>query len=55
MVIPAKARKEACIDKGDILNVQPKGRGRILLVKWNNQAGQKLPRRVSFIAKARMP
>lgn len=33
MVIPAKARKEACIDKGDVVNVQPEGRGRILLVK----------------------
>jgi bifunctional DNA-binding transcriptional regulator/antitoxin component of YhaV-PrlF toxin-antitoxin module len=33
MVIPAKARKAACIRKGDVLEVQPEGKGRIVLVR----------------------
>ena len=33
MVIPAKARKEAGIDTGDVVSVQPAGDGRIVLVR----------------------
>jgi len=33
MVIPAKARKEAGIARGDVVSVQPKGDGQILLVR----------------------
>ena len=33
MVIPAKVRREARIDKGDILAVEPEGDGRILLIR----------------------
>src|SRR5436190_9787834 len=33
MVIPAKARKEARIDTGDVVNVLPEGDGRLLLVR----------------------
>jgi AbrB family looped-hinge helix DNA binding protein len=33
MVIPAKARKEARIDTGDIVNVLPDGDGRLVLVR----------------------
>jgi AbrB family looped-hinge helix DNA binding protein len=33
MVIPAKARKEAGIDQGDVVEVRPDGRGRILLIR----------------------
>ncbi len=33
MVIPAKARKEARIDKGDVVLVEPEGDGRILLIR----------------------
>ena len=33
MVIPAKARKEARIDTGDVVAVQPEGDGRLLLVR----------------------
>jgi AbrB family looped-hinge helix DNA binding protein len=33
MVIPAKARKEAHIDSGDIVNVLPEGDGRLVLVR----------------------
>jgi bifunctional DNA-binding transcriptional regulator/antitoxin component of YhaV-PrlF toxin-antitoxin module len=33
MVIPAKARKEAQIDKGDVVSVEPEGDGRILLIR----------------------
>jgi AbrB family looped-hinge helix DNA binding protein len=33
MVIPAKARKEARIDKGDVVSVQPEGDGRLVLVR----------------------
>ena len=33
MVIPAKARKEAGIGRGDVVSVQPKGGGQILLVR----------------------
>jgi len=33
MVIPAKARKEARIDTGDVVNVLPEGDGRLVLVR----------------------
>ena len=33
MVIPAKARKEARIDSGDVVNVLPEGDGRLVLVR----------------------
>jgi AbrB family looped-hinge helix DNA binding protein len=33
MVIPARARKEARIDKGDVVSVQPEGDGRLVLVR----------------------
>jgi AbrB family looped-hinge helix DNA binding protein len=33
MVIPADARKQAGIRKGDVLSVQPEGEGRLLLVR----------------------
>jgi AbrB family looped-hinge helix DNA binding protein len=33
MVIPAKARKQAGIDTGDVLSVEPEGDGRIVLVR----------------------
>ena len=33
MVIPAKARKEACISEGDVVSVQIQGDGRLLLVR----------------------
>ena len=33
MVIPARARKEARIEQGDVVSVQPAGDGRILLVR----------------------
>ncbi len=33
MVIPARARKQAGIDKGDVVSVEPEGDGRILLVR----------------------
>jgi len=33
MVIPAKARKEARLNTGDVVSVQPEGNGRILLVR----------------------
>ena len=33
MVIPAKARQQARIDKGDVVSVRPEGDGRILLVR----------------------
>jgi AbrB family looped-hinge helix DNA binding protein len=33
MVIPAKARKQARIARGDVVSVQPEGDGRIILVR----------------------
>jgi AbrB family looped-hinge helix DNA binding protein len=33
MVIPAKARKQANIDTGDVVSVEPEGDGRLLLVR----------------------
>jgi len=33
LVIPAKARKQARIDQGDVVSVQPEGDGRIVLVR----------------------
>ena len=33
MVIPAKARKQAGIDKGDVVSVQTEGDGRLVLVR----------------------
>ena len=33
MIIPAKARKEARINTGDVVSVYPEGNGRLVLVK----------------------
>lgn len=33
MVIPAQARREAHLEKGDIVSVQPDGDGRLILVR----------------------
>ena len=33
MVIPARARKEARIESGDVVNVLPEGDGRLVLVR----------------------
>jgi AbrB family looped-hinge helix DNA binding protein len=33
MTIPAKARKDARLQRGDVVSVQPDGDGRILLVR----------------------
>jgi AbrB family looped-hinge helix DNA binding protein len=33
MVIPAKARKQAGIDTGDVVSVEPEGDGRLTLVR----------------------
>jgi len=33
MVIPAKARKQARIDTGDVVSVEPEGDGRLVLVR----------------------
>ncbi|MGD1087643.1 MAG: AbrB/MazE/SpoVT family DNA-binding domain-containing protein [Verrucomicrobiota bacterium] len=33
MVIPAKARKQAHIDTGDVVSVEPDGDGRLILVR----------------------
>jgi AbrB family looped-hinge helix DNA binding protein len=33
MVIPAKARKQARIARGDVVSVQPEGDGRIMLIR----------------------
>jgi AbrB family looped-hinge helix DNA binding protein len=44
MVIPAKARKEAGIQQGDVVQVEPEGDGRILLVRLEkpaNRSGRK--------------
>ena len=47
MVIPAKARKEARLAQGDVLDVRTEGDGRILLVRLEAP-------RVSAPAKARL-
>jgi len=41
MVIPAKARKEAGISQGDVLEVIPDGDGRLLLVRLQKPELQK--------------
>ncbi len=38
MVIPAKARKEAGVQQGDVVSVEPQGAGRILLVRLERPA-----------------
>jgi AbrB family looped-hinge helix DNA binding protein len=40
MVIPAKARKEARIGTGDVVEVQPEGNGRIVLLRLDKPQGQ---------------
>ena len=39
MVIPAKARKEARIGTGDVVEVRPEGDGRILLMRLERPRG----------------
>ena len=46
MVIPAKARKEARIDTGDVVNVLPEGDGRLVLVQMEQPKNQE--RRTRF-------
>ena len=41
MVIPAKARKEAGINQGDVLEVIPDGDGRLILIRLEKPQGQK--------------
>ena len=41
MVIPAKARKEAGIDSGDVVSVQPEGDGRLVLVRLEKPKPQR--------------
>jgi AbrB family looped-hinge helix DNA binding protein len=38
MVIPARARKEAGIQQGDVVQVEPEGDGRIVLVRLERPA-----------------
>ncbi len=45
MVIPAKARREAQIGTGDVLEVQPEGNGRIVLLRLDKPQGP-APRKV---------
>ncbi len=47
MVIPAKARKQARIDTGDIVAVQPEGDGRLVLIRLEKPVSR--PGRVRII------
>ena len=47
MVIPAQARKEARIDKGDVVSVQSEGDGRLVLIRLEKPLPQ--PNRVRII------
>jgi AbrB family looped-hinge helix DNA binding protein len=38
MVIPAKARKQAGVQQGDVVSVEPQGDGQILLVRLQRPA-----------------
>jgi bifunctional DNA-binding transcriptional regulator/antitoxin component of YhaV-PrlF toxin-antitoxin module len=44
MVIPARARKEARIDSGDVVNVLPEGDGRLVLVRMERPKPKPKPR-----------
>jgi AbrB family looped-hinge helix DNA binding protein len=46
MVIPAKARKEARIDKGDVVSVQPEGDGRLVLIRLEKPVPKHNPVRI---------
>jgi AbrB family looped-hinge helix DNA binding protein len=48
MVLPIRARKEAGIQQGDILEVRPEGQGRILLVRLERPK-EAAPLKVKFI------
>ena len=48
MVIPIKARKQARIQTGDVVSVQPEGDGRIVLVRLE-RAKQLPPVKAKFI------
>ncbi|MEK7675628.1 MAG: AbrB/MazE/SpoVT family DNA-binding domain-containing protein [Verrucomicrobiota bacterium] len=47
MVIPVKARKQARIETGDVVSVQPEGDGRIVLVRLERPK-QLAPVKVQF-------
>ena len=44
MVIPARARKEAQIGQGDVVLVQPEGKGRIVLIRLEKPKPQPAPK-----------
>ncbi len=46
MVIPAKARKEARIDTGDVVSVQPEGDGRLVLIRLVKPGPRHNPARI---------
>jgi bifunctional DNA-binding transcriptional regulator/antitoxin component of YhaV-PrlF toxin-antitoxin module len=48
MVLPAKARKQARIDSGDVVEVVPEGDGRILLLRMQPVRPPR-PAKVRFI------
>ena len=55
MVIPAKARKAARLDTGDVVSVQPEGDGRILLVRLERPKEPKRPKAKIIYRKGKHP
>jgi bifunctional DNA-binding transcriptional regulator/antitoxin component of YhaV-PrlF toxin-antitoxin module len=48
MVIPARARREARIDRGDVVSVEPDGDGRILLVRMEKPSRERVKVRIRY-------
>jgi len=55
MVIPAKARKAARLDTGDVVSVQPEVDGRILLVRLERTKEPKRPKAKIIYRKVKHP
>jgi AbrB family looped-hinge helix DNA binding protein len=53
MVIPAQARREARLAKGDVVSVQPDGDGRLLLVRLEKP--QPIAGKVSVVRRGKLP
>jgi AbrB family looped-hinge helix DNA binding protein len=48
MVIPAEARKQAGIDQGDVVSVEPDGDGRIVLIRLEKTRRAKAKVRIQY-------
>jgi AbrB family looped-hinge helix DNA binding protein len=53
MVIPARARREAGLGKGDVVSIQPDGDGRLILIRLEKP--RPIPGRITIVRRGKLP